>query len=345
MVKLFVIILLISCQPLLAEQCSLLPTIKKFIPKYAEQFQIEYKEGFKIISTSNEKYLVAKDLKKINCDFKYKIREVEKNVVMTSTTYLPVLVLLQKSNELVAFQGKKYIFDPSFDLSKIDDIGFSLNPENLLKYKPQLILAYLENLQGLNDLAFFYRLNLPLVLSLEHTESTALGRAEWIIFNAAFFGEEDKAVKFFNEIEQNYNVLKNGLKVKKKILVGDIQNGFWVFPGAESDYSKILKDAGAELILQAPSNKTQRLSLEELLNKKIKPDIWLLNNNMKSIGELSHPIYKNFNVPTYNYINRVNQNGANDFWESSISRPDLVLKDIINILNGRDKELRWYKRL
>lgn len=339
------LILMMSCS-LRAQDCSTLPTVKKFIPQYAKNFKIDYKENFKIISTSKEQYLVTKNIKKINCDFKYKLNQVGNNVVMTSTTYLPVLSVLQKQNLLIAFQGKKYIFDSRFDLEKIADIGFTLNPENLLKYKPQLILGYLENLQGTNDLSFYYRLNLPLVLSEEHIENSALGRAEWVVFNAAFFGDEELAIKFFKKIEQNYISLVKTIKVKRKVLVGDIQNGFWIFPGASSDFSNILLDAGAELILNISSNKTQRISLEELLSKKIKPDLWLLNNNMQSLKELNHPIYKEFiNIPIYNYVNRVNKNGANDFWETSISRPDLVLKDLINILNGRDNELTWYKRL
>lgn len=329
-----------------AQQCSTLPTLRKFMPKYAKNFQIEYKENFKIVSTLSEHYLVAKDLKKIKCDYKFKLKQVENNVVMTSTTYLPVLSLLQKQNTLVAFQGKKYIYDSHFDLSKITDIGFTLNPENLLGYKPQLILAYPENLQNINDLAFYYRMSLPLVLSYEHLENTALGRAEWVVFNAAFFGEEEKGIKFFNEIEQNYILLSKSKKVKRKVLIGDVQNGFWVFPGASSDFSKIVQDAGAELILNVSSNKTQRISLEEFINKKIKPDLWLLNNNVQKLKELDHPIYKDLkNIPIYNYVNRVNRNGANDFWETSISRPDLVLKDMLNILTGRDNELTWYKRI
>jgi len=346
MVKYYFFFLLIFSNILRAEQCSSQVNLKSYIPKYAKNFHIDYKKDFKIISTLSAQYLVTKNVNNITCNFNLKLNHAEKNIIMTSTTYLPSLVLLKKQEELIAFQGKKYIYEKNFNLNKIMDIGFVLNPENLLKFKPQLIMAYQENLQEISSLSFFYKLKLPLVISMEHLENSALGRAEWIIFNSAFFNEEEKAIEFYNKIESNYLKLVKKTPTKKKVLVGDIQNGFWVFPGAKSDFSQMLIDAGAELVLQVNSRATQKISLEELVKKNLNPDFWLLNNNFHSKKELDHPIYKKFkDVAIYNYIARKNKFGANDFWETVISRPDLVLNDLVMIFNNHDSGLQWYKKL
>ncbi len=346
MTNLFILFILLFPLSLMAENCELKPTVKKYIPKHAKNFQIDYKKDYKIISTKSEKYLVANDVRKIKCQFDFKINTVSKNIVMTSTTYLPTLSLLGREDLLVAFQGKKYIYNSKFNLNKIDDIGFSLSPENLIKYSPQLIISYMDNMQGSNDLKLFYRLGLPVVISYEHEEESALARAEWSIFNSAFLDAEEKMQKVFLEIEENYLKIKNNVKSRKKVLVGDIQNGFWVFPGAKSDFSQMLIDAGAELVLQVNSRATQKISLEELVKKNLNPDFWLLNNNLHSKKELDHPIYKKFKeIAIYNYIARKNKYGANDFWETGISRPDLVLNDLVMILNNHDSNLHWYKKL
>jgi len=49
----------------------------------------------------------------------------------------------------------------------------------------------------------------------------------------------------------------------------------------------------------------------------------------------------------YNNIKRLNSEQGNDFWESGITRPDLVLKDLIKIFHPDliDHELFYYQRL
>ena len=56
--------------------------------------------------------------------------------------------------------------------------------------------------------------------------------------------------------------------------------------------------------------------------------------------------YKNQEV--YSYTARISENGGYDFFESAIVQPDLVLKDLMQILHPQlfeHQELYYYKKL
>jgi len=67
-------------------------------------------------------------------------------------------------------------------------------------------------------------------------------------------------------------------------------------------------------------------------------DVWL-NCNYASIDELlkadpKHALFNPVkNKQVYNFNKRMLSSGANDFWESAIARPDLILSDVIAILH------------
>lgn len=330
--------------------CTDQKLIKTFKPTYAKGFEIQYYADFKIIKNLFSKSAVIQSKHPLKCQTDlYQIKNEINRIVLTSTTYLPLLVELHQEKKLVGFQGKKYISGQQFDLSKVTDLDYELSKEALVGAKSDLVIAYDLNLK--NPTQEYHQLKIPLVLNDDYKEDHPMARLEWIVYNAAFFNEEDRFIKIFNEKKKRYLDLKNQTKKKSPVvLIGDIQGGAWATPGSLTNLGILFKDAGATLALDIPSNKTQFLNLEYVINLKQKPEYWFTNNfwNSKSdiIKQKENHIYSRFLKTTViNNNKKQNDQGYNEFWQSGQYYPDQILQDLINILQNNSQELIWYKEL
>lgn len=337
-----------------AIDCEDKKIIKTYKPKFALHFKIHYYENFKIVESLNDKIILSDT--KLSCPTKLPVMSsAAKRVIATSTTHLPALSLLNLEEFLVGFQGTTYIFNPAFNKQKIKEISFDLNPEELLDLKPDLVIAYRENLRRPERLGELRKLNIPVVLNHELNETHPLARAEWLIFISSFFNKEKEALIIFNDIHSNYTKIKNDLAkvAKKSVLIGDIQNGFWNTSGSLSDFALLVSDAGGVLFLDqlsTPSNKTQKLSLEKVLSLKGTPDFWLTQNNWKDKRLLKRDSRYNLfsKIPVLNYSKKLNSNGYSDYWETGVARPDLLLLDLAQVIHAEKfpkREMIWYEEL
>ena len=336
-----------------AADCEKQDLQNAYIPHFAKLFTIKYFENFKIVESGNDHFIVADKLP-LKCVTRLPVFTAHtKRFIATSTTHLPFLKQLNIEDKLVGFPGVRYIFSPKLRAQKIKDINFQLNPEELISLKPDLVMAYSENLASINRLDELRKLKIPLVLNRDFEEKHPLARAEWMVFSAVFFSKDLEAKKMFKSIEDSYLQTAEIVKTKKsrpKILVGDIQNGKWATCGGQSDLAILIHDAGAELLLKNDSNETQYISLEKILSIKEKPAFWLTQNSWMDLRAAKKDSrYKLFSsLPIYNNNKYLNEDGFNDYWETGISRPDLLLKDIFNIMNtlsSAPSHLNWYKEL
>lgn len=360
LVLLFMFILISLSFSLKAKECDFSSIQKKYKPKYAQHFSIDYYNGFKIVHVDGDAYLLSASLSgsKIKCrgDYQASIKTPVMKTAFMSTTYLPTLEILNKEGTLKAFQGKQYIVSKAFDKNKIKELSYKFNPEDLITLKADLIMGHTSNLSDSKQKGLLRNLGLPVVINKDFEETNPLARAEWIVFNSSFFDMEEKAVNVFNEIERNYLELKkeNEKLNKTSVLVGSIENGFWVTCGGVSDLAQLIRDAGGALAFANNSKETQRVSLEELLKDKKHYKVWLSHNSWKSEYERIEMMKKD---QRYKYIDAdviynnnliSNDNGATDFWEMALQRPDWLLKDLSAILHEEKfpgHKLKWYRRL
>lgn len=342
-----------------AAECDLKSPRMVFHPRFAKHFRIEYFKNFKIVHSGKDQYLLSNSTN-LGCETSIKkIITPARRVAMMSTTYLPALELIQMEKSLIGFQGKQYIVSQAFDLNKVQEISYKFNTENLLNLKADLIMGYDSNLSSAKQVDVFKSLNIPVVINRDFEEVTPLGRAEWLIFIASFYDQEEKAKKVFNFIGSEYMALKyrNSKyppKTKPKVLVGEIQNGRWVTCGGLSDLAQMISDAGGELLLSKPSLATQQISLEELSLQKTPVDFWLTHNTWASHDDLTSATTKNSqyllikakNIYNNNLIR--NKNNSNDYWETGMQRPDLILRDLSVLFNPKeykDHKTHWYQKL
>jgi iron complex transport system substrate-binding protein len=159
---------------------------------------------------------------------------------------------------------------------------------------------------------------------------------------AAFYGKEQLADSIFTNIEKRYNELKDrALKVKKKpkVMSGNNFRGTWYMPAGQSFMGQLFRDAGGDYFYANDTTSgSLPLNVETVLKNFAETDVWL-NVNFSTIDELIkadskheffHPVITR---QVYNFNKRLLPSTANDFWESAVARPDLLLGDVIAILH------------
>lgn len=96
------------------------------------------------------------------------------------------------------------------------------------------------------------------------------------------------------------------------------------------------------------------LSLEAVLDKALDADVWVHPGMATTLAELqaNDERFAQFaafrNGAVYNNNKRLNPYGGNDYWESGVTNPHLLLADLIAILHPEllpDHELYYYQQL
>jgi iron complex transport system substrate-binding protein len=355
--------------------------VKKLVPKVISTLNIKYAKGFSITQyESHTEILVTSPWPKSQDTYKYIL--VNKNqqipeykdtdivvtlpierVVVMSTTIIPALECLEVDDKLVGFPSTKFISSKKtrtrIEKGEVKDLNndLDLNMELLLDLQPELVIGFSVNGNNktLNQISKF---KIPVVLDGAWTEQDPLGRAEWIKFIAAFFDKQKKADSIFNAIETNYLKAKQtALNVKKKPVVfsGSLFKDVWNVPGGKSFVAKYLEDANTNYLWKDnDANGSLQLNFENVLEKAHKAEFWIGAGafETKIQMENQHEGYRYFdafkNNEIYTYTNKIGPEGGLLYYELGPLRPDIILKDIINIAHPElfsEYENFFFKRL
>lgn len=322
---------------------------------YAVGFSIHEFENYKKLTVFNPwvenaeyaKYYLVKN-ENINVpDDGLKIRIPLKSLAATSVTYFEFLSLIDELSSVAAICSPELVYNEKikeqFEKGAITDLGdaFSLNIEKVLLLQPNAIMlsGYNQNDANVNRIA---QSGIPILYNNEWMETSLLARAEWIKFVAAFYDKEDLADSIFREVEENYISIKQALEKQKKypsVMSGSNFRGTWYMPGGNSYMGKLFADAGADYFYaDNESSGSLALNVETVIKNFSEADVWL-NCTYSSFNELMAADSKNAlfksvkNREVYNFNKRLLPSGANDFWESALARPDLLLADVIAVLH------------
>lgn len=356
---------------------------KKEVENDAEKTQIEssikYAKGFDIVNENGIKKLIIKATYQ-NSDkvFEYIIKnkkdqkENTKNtiftpiqkIVVTSTTHIPMVELLNEESAIIGFPYSKYVSSEKtrllIDTDKIAEIGKegSLNTEILLNLQPELIVGYSVSTAD-KSLTTLEKAGINVIYNGDWLEETPLGRAEWIKFFGVLFDKEKLADSIFKAIETNYLEAKNiALKSIRRptILSGAIMSkDIWNLPAGESFVAQFLKDANLRYLWQESEGKgSLSLSFESVFDKGRNADFWIAPGYFSSKEQLlnSNKIYTEFNAfkndNIYTPTTKKGKTGGVIYYELAPTRPDLVLKDMIKITNPDllpNYELTFFERM
>ena len=326
---------------------------------------IKYAKGFDIVEENELKKLVIKSAYQNSKDISEYIIEKKKSkeintksnvlqipidkIVVTSTTHIPMIELLNEETSIIGFPYAKYVSSEKtrklIDDEKITEIGkeTSLNTEILLDLKPELVVGYSISSAD-KSLTTVKKAGINVIYNGDWLEETPLGRAEWIKFFGVLFDKEKQADSIFNVIETNYlEAKKIALKSTKKstILSGAIMSkDIWNLPAGESFVATFLKDANVDYLWKNSKGKgSLSLSFESVFDKAQNADFWISPAYFSSKEQLlkSNDLYAKFkafkNDRIYTSALKKGKTGGVIYYELAPTRPDLVLKDIIKITN------------
>ena len=287
-----------------------------------------------------------------------------KNIVVTSTTHIPMVELLQSENAIVGFPHEQYVSSERtrklLDAGKIAEIGKenSLNTEILLDLQPELVVGYSVTSPD-KSLTTLEKAGINVIYNGDWLEETPLGKAEWIKFFGVLFDKEKQADSIFKAIETNYvNAKKTALLGLQKptVLSGAIMSkDIWNLPAGESFVAQFLKDANLTYLWKDTKGKgSLSLSFESVFDKGANADIWIAPGYFTSKKQLleSNALYAKFKAfqddNIYTPTTKKGKSGGVLYYELATTRPDLVLKDLIKITNPAllpDYELVFFEKM
>lgn len=355
--KLFTFLVLvlaqISCKQ---EQKNITQNKINTLIKYAKGFDIQEIGKFKKLTIKTpypnaeqalEYLIVPKNSTIPDSLKKFKIIEtpIEK-LVVTSTTHIPMLELLDSENTLVGFPNLKYISSPKtrarIEKNQLIELGNeeNINTEILLDISPELLIGFSmsSNNKMFNTIE---KAGIPVILNGDWLEETPLGRAEWVKFFALFFNKEKKAEHIFNKIESSYN---EAVEIAKKatskptVLSGVIFNDVWNLPAGESFMANFLKDANTDYLWANTKGRgSLSLSFESVYDKGQHAEFWIAPGHYNSLEQLqkANSHYSKFDAFTskniFSFTTKTGVNGGALYYEMAPVQPDVVLKDIIKV--------------
>jgi iron complex transport system substrate-binding protein len=286
-----------------------------------------------------------------------------KNIVVTSTTHIPMLELLGVEHSLIGFPNTKYVSSDKtrklIDAGKVKELGMdaNINTEVLIDLNPSAVIGFSVN--GSNkSLTTVEKTGIPVIYNGDWLEETPLGRVEWIRFFGVLFNKEQKADSIFNNIQNQYEEAKKlALKAteKPKVLSGAMFKDVWNLAAGESFVAQFLNDANTDYLWNDTKGKgSLQLNFENVLDKAQNADLWLAPGYFSTKEQMnqSSKHYKQFdafnNGEIYTFANKKGETGGVIYYELAPTRPDLVLKDIIKIAHPSlltDYELTFFEKM
>ena len=366
--------LVVGCKSEEKEKTPLLTREGKEVEvKYASGLNIVDFGDHMIITVENPwpnadrtyRYLLAEEGADVPRDVKFdeRIQIPVDKVVVTSTTHIPSLEILDVEESLVGFPGLDYISSEEtrklISVGKVKEVGKNeaLNTESLLDLAPDVVIGF--SVDGSNkSFNILQKSGIPVVFNADWTESSPLGKVEWIKFFGALFGKMEAANTFFEEVEQEYLAAKELAKKAEEVptvVAGAMYKDQWYLPAGNSWQALFIKDANADYLFgQTEGTGSLSLSFETVLAEAANADYWVGPAQFTSYEELRNasPHYTRFeafqNKNIYTFASEKGETGGVIFYELAPMRPDLVLKDLISIFHPQllpDYNPTFYKPL
>lgn len=340
---------------------------------HASGFSVHYAKGYKIVEIENPwqgsnepiTYLLRNSTTSKNDSLNNLGIEMIiplGSIICNSTSHLPLLETLRLEKSVKGFAQTKYIYSEAInnlvEFGEVREIGIEakMNVEKILEIKPDAVMAFNAGQEN-KQLTKLNELGVNIIMNADYLEKTLLGRAEWLKFAALFFNKEKEATAYFDQLKLRYDSLIDLVEVidRPTVLSGTVYGSSWFLPAGKNYNAKLIGDAGGDYLWSDnPETGWLNLDVEVIYNKASNADYWIGVSDFRSLEAMKSAdaryadfdAFKKGNV--YAYIGRINEKGANDYFESGNINPDLILADHIKILHPEllpQYELYYYRRL
>ena len=304
---------------------------------------------------------------------RFSLEKAPARVVALSSAQIGYLLKLGLGDRIVGVGEGRYIADSALytrvQKGEVAEVGSgpTLSLEKLMALKPDLVMNFATG-GGYDDYERIEALGLPLMLTSEWQEDHPLAKAEWIKLFGMLFGKEALADSIYEQSKLVY--LVNGIFTKinaahipncPRVLVGMSYGGTWYAPGGNSYTAQLIHDAGGCYLWAEDSSREQRFPLEQVIAIADSADIWV-NPGMFSTAEeilAEEPrvsVIKAFKEKrVYQNDNRKGPGGGNDFYESAVTYPEELLREMTQIFeqdtdsaknaSADTTHPRWYRNI
>lgn len=350
---------------------------EKVQPEYAENFSVTYHDTYKIV-TVNEPFVggAAQTYVLVQCgtpipdlvgelDGATVIQTPIASMFSASTTHNPMIAALGATHLVTGVGSLAYATTPEFLdageqglLVEFATTG-AIDVEIVVDSAPSIFMT-----GGSDDPAhdLIASAGIPVVANAEWLEATPLGRAEWIKFIALFLNEEARANQVFGEIEASYlgaaaAVADIPTEERPLVLAGSAFQGTFYASGGQSYVAQTIEAAGGRYVF-ADDTGTASIAfpdLEIVLDRAADAPFWI-NSAIayRSLADIEaddprlSALAAVQSGAVWNYDLISTPAGGVAFFELGVLRPDLVLRDLIEIFHPGtlpDHDFAFYRQV
>ncbi len=342
-------------------------------PEYASGFDIKGADGYEssVITITNPwqgadsistQLFIARGGEAAPEGFTGQIIEGDASRIVTmSSTHIAMLDAIGEAGRVVGVSGIDYISNPVIVAKRdsIGDIGYegNINYELLLSLDPDIVLLY--GVNGASSMeGKLKELGIPFMYVGDYLEESPLGKAEWIVALSELVGRRADGEEVFAGIPARYNELKKKVADSKAdapaVMLNTPYGDSWFMPSTRNYVARLVKDAGGKYIYDRNTGNTSMpIDLEEAYRLTSEADMWLNVGNAGSLDELKASCpkfadtrcFRSGNV--WNNTLRTNAAGGNDYYESAVVHPDILLRDLVKIFHPElvEEDFVYYKQL
>jgi iron complex transport system substrate-binding protein len=303
----------------------------------------------------------------------YQKIENRDKIVSLSAIHTGMLAELGLAKSIIGVESKQYIAHPAIYSSTLLDSVQELAPdgpvipEKLANLKPQILIGYVFNIQEKNTIERIAKNHFPVIWANNHLEPHPLGRAEWIVAMGWLWGKSKESDNVFQGIAKEYLAIakqaseadqekkstteSNRSKVRPTVMMNIPYNGQWFVPQGQSYMSQFILDAGGmPITLQPEGSGSNMVGLEKALQAMKLSDIWINTDNCNTRKCLTEMEPRVMNIKAmqgnrvFNFNKKLNSNGSNSYWDLGCIFPNLVLRDLYNIIQNDTQSMYFYQQ-
>lgn len=341
--------------------------------EFAKGFRIRYHENYKLLEilkpfqdkTDTLRYsLVPREIAdKVDIANTVEIAIPVRSLVATSTTHIGLTNMLNANEIITGIAGAQYVYNKQIRKRIRQDriTTFSqgkLNREKMLVMHPDVLMISGGQSAQFGNYQVLQEAGIDVLVNSEWLETTPLGKAEWVKVMAALLNKEKLANRKFREVVQKYQALKarvQNVQPKPLVINNMPYKDAWFVSGGNSFTAQFFKDAGADYPwFDTEATGGLRKGFEVVYKQGLKAEVWVNPGTAKTKADIiaKDPRFRDFKSfrtgRIYNSYRRSNRTGGNDFWESGVVHPEIVLADLIKIFHPTlmpDHTLYYYQKV